>query len=501
MAVAVSDPILEPMSDNRAGTLALWSIAAVGTAVWLTQVIRLLSSGHMLLGTDSYAAPWGITVANIVHLIGISHVGIAVSATVRVLGLERFRGIARLAEMVTLVMLVTAVVNIALDVGRPDRFLIDTLLHGRWHAPMVWSMTVIFLYLITSVAYLYLSMRRDLWWLSRNANRRRWLYGALTLGYRDTAGMRRRHERTLFWLALALVPIMVSVHSVYGLFFGLLSARPGWYNPLQAPAFVLAAIVSGFSAIIVIAALVRRAYSWGELLPDRLFKTFGSFLAFVVFLYLYFMVSEHLTAQFAAPAADRAVSDALLFGRFSTLFWITTLVGLVAPLLGLLVQAVRPGFVHVGLTAGAALLVNLAMWAKRFLIVIPSQAQPHLPLPRPVAPYAPTAVEMVVTFGSYFLALLLFLALMRVIPAVELAIPTAPEPHTGRESVVSARSVVLLATTVAGLLLIAWGVITRDLDLAPVKWMTGLALLVAVPLERCLIPDPPAASTQRSDTP
>ena len=43
-----------------------------------------------------------------------------------------------------------------------------------------------------------------------------------------------------------------------------------------------------------------------------------------------------------------------------------------------------------------------------------------------------------------------------------------------------------ISVTVA-IALIAWGVVTRDLDLAPVKWISGLTLLAAVPLERCII--------------
>jgi hypothetical protein len=47
----------------------------------------------------------------------------------------------------------------------------------------------------------------------------------------------------------------------------------------------------------------------------------------------------------------------------------------------------------------------------------------------------------------------------------------------------------MTATLVAGIALIAWGVIGRDLDLAAVKWIAGLILLVALPVERCLIGD------------
>jgi molybdopterin-containing oxidoreductase family membrane subunit len=434
-----------------------------------------------------------------VHIIGISHVGIAISATVRVLRLGRYRNIARLAEVVTLISLLLAVINIALDVGRPDRFVLNTLAYGRWHAPMVWSATVISLYFAASGVYLYLSMRRDLWVLSTMDLKLSRLLGYLSLGYRDTAAERRRHEHTLFWLAILLVPIMVSVHSVYGMFFGLLSAKAGWYNPLQAPYFVLGAVVSGFSALIVVAALLRSLFRWTEIIDDRTFRALGAILAFVVFLYLYFVASEQLTAQYAGPVAERAVSNALLIGRFAPTFWITIIGGLVAPFAILFVQAIRPVPVRVGLIAGAAAAVNLAMLLKRVLLVIPAQQYPRLPLPRPGVAYLPTTLESVVTFGTYAIGGLLLIGILKLVPLVELPVASAARrddaPRRGR----SIRGLVIAATFAAGVALISWGVLTRELDLAPLKWTAGLILLTTVPLERCLIRGGPGGSSSDDD--
>jgi molybdopterin-containing oxidoreductase family membrane subunit len=486
----VLQPYLRPLQAGGRGFAIAAFLLSSASAYWLYYSVRLLTEGHLLLGTSSYGAIWGITVANIVHIIGISHVGIAVSATVRVLDLRRYRNVARLAEILTLVALAGAVLNIGLDVGRPDRFITKSLVHGKWYAPMVWSMTVIILYFMASSAYLYLSMRRDLWWISGLRAPARRVFRLLALGYRDTPGERRRQEQALYWLAISLVPIMVSVHSVYGLIFGVLSPKPGWYNPLQAPYFVLAAIVSGFSAIIVV--LLRWAYSWRDLLTDRVFKVFGSFLAFVVFLYIYFLVSEHLTAQFATLPSEKAISSALLYGRFSALFWVTTIAGLLLPFSYLFIQGIRTKFVSVGWTAAAALMVNLALWSKRFLLVVPAQYEAHLPLPRPAVPYSPTYAEIVVTLGTYAVAGLVFLVLIRMVPVIELPRleeeEAPPEPPPVPSTV---RRTIVLLTLVAGLFMIGWGVLTRDYTFAPLKWVLGLALLVCVPLEWCMIPDPP----------
>lgn len=477
---------LRPLTSRRPTLLV---IAATATAGWIFACFRMLTADHHLSATDSYGATWGITVANIIHVIGISHVGIAVSATVRVLRLEAYRNLARLAELVTLVALLTAVLNISIDVGRPDRFITAILVHGRWHAPMVWSMTVIVTYLLVSSVYLYLSLRPDLAALDRTKITRRGFYRALSLRYRDTPVERRRHEQTLFWLAILLVPIMVSVHSIYGLFFGLLPARPGWYNPLQGPYFVLGAIVSGFSALVVLAAIVRRAYGWRELIPDRTFRVSSAFLAFVLFLYMYFLISEHFTAQYAGPPGERAISDALLSGEYAWTFWLTTIVGLVAPFVVLFLFAVRRATDVRAITL-AALAANVGMWFKRFLLVVPPQYQSHLPPPRPSGDYVPTGTELAVTLGSYAFAVLVFMLLLRLVPVMGLGgDPDTPtRPARSRRSL---RIAATLAALVLGTLSIAWGVATRQQDFAVLKWLVGILFFAAIPLLICMIADGP----------
>ena len=455
---------IKPLAQKTKTFYVVAFLAGCATVYWLYYCVLFLVLGHSLSGTSSYGAVWGITVANVVHVIGISHVGIAISATVRVLDLRRYRNVARMAEFVTLVALTTAVFNIGLDVGRPDRFLTYPLLYGQWQAPMVWSMTVITLYLLSSSAYLYLTMRRDFWLMSSLAPKGREIYRMLSLGYEDTQEVRDRHEHTLFWLAICLIPIMISVHSVYGLFFGMLPGKGGWSNPLQAPYFVLGAIVSGFSAVIIVAAILRWVYSWKEIFPDRVFKVFGIFLAFVVFLYLYFMLAEQLTAQYSNLHAEQGVSTSLLTGEFSEIFWPTTIFGLLLPFTYLFIQGVRRNYTSVVLTTVAAVLINIALWIKRFLIVVPGYYQHHLPLPRPSVPYSPTFTEGVVTFGSYAFAVFAFVLLMGLVPMVEMPIKGEAVPRGARRSRSGTRGIVMFVTLLVGLLLIVWGIADRNFD-------------------------------------
>lgn len=459
--------------------------------VWVYYVLLQYFMGHGIQGLGTKGAIWGIIVANIIHLIGISHVGIAISATVRILQLERYKPLARIAELVTLVSMTAAVMNISLDVGRIDRFILNILLHGRIHAPFVWSCTVISWYVVGSSVYLYLAMRRDLCVAANELPRRRFLYRLLAIGYRDTHEVRERHDRTVWWCAVIILPIMVSVHSVYGYVFGLQAGRPGWFNPILAPYFVLGAIVSGFSAMIIIAAIVRSAFHWQEFLPPRMFKGLGIFLGFVTWLYMYFLFSEILTGQYAPPEADKSVWSDILWGRWEALTWTVLLGGLLIPFLMLFIQGVNRKLCSVAYTVTAAVAINIALWCIRYLIVVPSFYHPHLPYR--VADYHVTFAECAVMGGTWIFAILFFSVLLRVVPVIEL--PEDLPVKTDRRFVLlpdlaiprALKAALIAGTVIFAVSMIAFGFSTWRQDYAPLKWLSGIMALCSLPLQICIL--------------
>lgn len=474
------------------GSWLAFLICAAGSLLLFVNFARQMQFGHMVTGQGSHGAIWGVVVANIVNFIGISHVGIAISAVVRILRLERYRQLARLAELVTLAAITTAVLNIGMDVGRPERFITNVVWYGRYHSPFVWSATVITTYVIGSTVYLYLAMRRDLSLTVARVSSRAWFYKLLALGYEDTASSRNRHGRVVWWLAVIILPIMVSVHSVYGYIFGLQIGRPGWYNPFQAPYFVLGAIVSGFSMIILVVAVLRKAFGWEEIFHARIFKGLGIFLGFVTLLYMYFLFSEWLTGLYASPHAEREVFRDLLFGRFSTITWVAVIGGMVFPFALLFIQGVNPKIRSIPLTVLAALLINLSLWVTRALIVVPSFYHPHLPWD--FAPYTPTLAEGGMVLGSFFFFSLLLLVLVKALPVLELpeaagggeSRPPAPTPPWKR---------VLVGSSIAtGVALVATGISLRgapEIYHPATVWIGGIVTLLSVPFQICVLPDRP----------
>ncbi len=490
----------------------LGHLAARGPGVWLSFLVLAAGSaalfygfalqvlhGHAVTGQGSHGAIWGIVVANIVNFIGISHVGIAISAVVRILRLERYRQLARLAEFVTLASITTAVMNITMDVGHPERFIFNVMWYGRYHAPFVWSCTVITTYVVGSSVYLYLAMRRDLWMCSVSAPVMRPVYRVLSLGYRDSAASRARHNRVVWWLAVIILPIMVSVHSVYGYIFGLQAGRPGWYNPFQAPYFVLGAIVSGFSTVIIVIAVLRKAFHWETVFPPRIFKGLGIFLGFVTLLYMYFLFSEWLTGSYASPAGERAVFHDLLFGRFAVITWPAVIAGMVLPFALLFVQGVNARLCSIPLTVTAAVLINLGLWTTRAMIVVPSFYHPLLPWP--VAEYVPSLSEWCMVAGSFFLFALLLLTLVKVFPVLELPEHHEAAPERAAQPAPLWKIGAVGGSVAGGIGLIAAGFATRmnpEIYHSPAIWLSGIVVLLSVPLQICALPDRPLRQPARA---
>src|SRR3972149_4383200 len=203
------EPYIRPLTAGKGFIILFVSTAGI-VAVWIYYCIELFLKGHVLDGTADYGVNWGITVSHVVQWIGVSHVGIAISATVRVLRLRHLRNIARLAELITIVSMIVAVTNICLDCGRSGWAIINTVIYGRGNSPMGWSCTVITPYIFGTSSYLYLSIRRAFWLMSIISQKWKGFYKALAWGYEDTEAERERHEKTCFWCAIPLLPIMVS---------------------------------------------------------------------------------------------------------------------------------------------------------------------------------------------------------------------------------------------------------------------------------------------------
>lgn len=396
----------------------LLALVVLGVVAYVYQLSEGLSvTGMRDIGSMGGSA-WGLYIAFDVYFVGVSFAGITIAAIIRLFNLEHLRPVARMAETLTVVSLILGAFSVLPDLGRPLVGIKNLFQYARPESPFFGTFTLVLSgYLFASLVYLYLDGRRDAALLARQPGRLQGLYRLWAAGYQDTPEERERHHRTTFWLALAIIPLLVAAHSTLGFIFGLQGGAAGWYSALQAPSFVILAGVSGVGHLIIMAAIARFALNLREELPLKVFVWLGNFLWILLAAYLYFMVVELLTALYGGHHHEVRVTESLLTGRYAWIFW-SSVGFLVVSFVMLLAQFLSRRF-SLWFIVLAGVLVNLAAIGKRFLIVVPSQTHGRL-LPYETGSYSPTWVEYSIIVGLMALGALVMVLFFKAFPIMHI---------------------------------------------------------------------------------
>ena len=355
---------------------------------------------------------WGFYVTNFVFFIGISHAGTLISAILRLSKAEWRRPITRMAEVITCMVLFIGAGQILVDLGRPDRMM-NVLRYGRYQSPLLWDATSISAYLMASLTYLYLPMIPDIAILRDRLGKRKLFYSVLALGWKGTERQQRALNRAIAIMAVLVIPIAISVHSVVSFVFSM-TLQPMWHSTIFGPYFVVGAIFSGIAALIVAMIVFRKIYGLHPYLKPIHFRYLGQLLLIMALLWFYFTFSEYLTGYYGAQPEEMKVFWAKFSGPFWPFFWAMVLCNFIIPLACL----VRLGQRTVGKVLTASLAVIVGMWLERFIIIVPTLSYPRLPFPEGI--YSPTWVEWGETAGSFGLFALFYLLFTKFFPIISI---------------------------------------------------------------------------------
>ncbi len=402
------DPIVKTTRGYWIFISILAAIGAWGFFAWWTQLRRGLS-------VTGLNAPvfWGLYITHFVFFIGISHAGTLISAILRLAQAEWRRSITRAAEVITVLVLFFGMGCVILDLGRPDRVM-NVLLHGNFSSPLLWDVTSVATYLTASTIYLFLPLIPDIAILRDRIPSRRWFYRILALGWTGTERQKKILNRAIAVMAVIVIPIAVSVHTVVSWVFAM-TVQPMWHSTIFGPYFVVGAIFSGIAAIIIAMAIIRKAYHLEAYLKPIHFNNLGILLLVMALLWFYFTFAEFLTTYYGAEPTHMAVFLSKTEGAFSPLFWTMVLCCFVVPFIFLANSRTRR---TVWGTVVASIAVEIGMWLERFLIVVPSLAKPRLPMN--AASYVPSWVEwsLFAAFVSTFI--LLYATFTKLFPIVSI---------------------------------------------------------------------------------
>ena len=362
---------------------------------------------------------WGVYITNFVFFIGISHAGTLVSAILRITGAGWRRPITRAAEAITVFSLLLGVSSILIDLGRIDRIW-ALLRYPRFESPLLWDISSVSVYLTASVIYLYLPLIPDVAKLRDRLSAaqgrrswRRWLYSKLALGWTGSAQQWHRLERGISIMAVLIIPIAVSVHTVVSWIFAM-TLQPTWHSTIFGPYFVVGAIFSGIATLILVMVILRKAFGLEAYLTPRHFNNLGLLLLTMTLFWFYFTLAEYLTEFYGAEPAPLRVLMTKLGGAFSPAFLAMVFFCFVIPFVVLAFRRTRT----IAGIAIAALLIDIGMWLERYTIIVPTLTLPRLPYP--TGSYSPTWVEWSVTLGSLAAFALAYFLFSRLFPIISI---------------------------------------------------------------------------------
>ena len=363
---------------------------------------------------------WGVYIATFVFYVGISHAGTLISAILRLCHAGWRRPVTRCAEAITVFALMVGGLFPLIHLGRVWKFYWvipypnERGLWPNFHSPLVWDLVAIGTYLVGSLTYLYLPLLPDIALIRDTVGGWRGrLYGILALGWSGTPHQWRLLERAISIMAVVIVPVAVSVHTVVSWDFAM-SLNPMWHSTIFGPYFVVGAIFSGIAALLIAMALLRRLLHLEAYLKPLHFNNLGLLLLTFSLLWFYFTFAEYMTTWYGSLPEEMASFEFKISGPLAPLFWAMIALNFLipAPLLAFRKTRTITGCVV------ASVLILVGMWIERFLIVVGTLSRPRLE--SAWGNYSPTWVEISVLSGTVAYFILLYLIFSKLFPLVSI---------------------------------------------------------------------------------
>lgn len=384
-------------------------------------LIVQIKQGHIVTGMRDNVV-WGIYIVNFIFFMGISYAGALISGTLHLFRTSWRRPVIRMAEFITIIALFIGPLYILLCIGRLDR-IPYLILFGRIQSPITWDVIAISTDIFGCIIFLYLSVLRDIAALRdykelNISNWRKKLYKILALGYTGTPEQQKRLKRATDIMAAMVIAIAIIVYSVLAWIFSV-TLQPGWHSTIFGPYFVIAAVYSGTGVLLIAMWIFRKIYHLEKYLTRKHFVNVGILMLVLAAFFGYFTFSEYLTKWYGSERNDEILIS-ILFDKYYGLFVFSNYIGVLMPLIVVGI----PKFRTINMITITAVVVVIALWINRYLIVVPTLETPYINIQDARSEwvnYSATWVEWVLTIGGVAAFCLFFTILARFVPVISVS--------------------------------------------------------------------------------
>ena len=374
---------------------------------------------------------WGTYLASFIFWIGLSHSGTLLSAVLHLTNSEWRKAMYRSAEAMTLFSVMVAAMMVMVHVGRPwfvhwaVPYPNQMEMWPNFRSPLMFDVMAITTYMTGSIIFIYMGTIPDFAAVrDRTSGWRHHMYVLLSLGWRGTDTEWNRLHWAYTFLAVLIVPLAVSVHSIVSWDFAL-SVVPALHQTIFAPYFVVGAIYSGTAGIVTVMFVLRKYMKFEHLITKLHFDNLGKLLLVMSLLWTYINMVELFTGWYSESSEEYEALGFRLFGFYGPLYWEMIIFCALAPLL-LISKRFRTSFVPMLILS---IVINIGMYTERFLIVATSLPRQYLP--DAWGMYVPSLVEIAIMVGSFGMFTTLFLIFVKIFPSISLyeVKETLPEPQ------------------------------------------------------------------------
>ena len=222
-------------------------------------------------------------------------------------------------------------------------------------------------------------------------------------------------------MAIAIVPVAVSVHTIVSWDFAM-TPVPMWHSSHLWPVLCCRRDLQRHCCADAGDGAAAKFLRLEEYLRPVHFDNLGKLLLTMSLLWFYFTFAERMTTWYGNSPSEMAVFWTSIRQQFAPLFWIMVFCNFLIPVPILAIKRFRT----ITGTAIASCTIVVGMWLERFLIIVP--ALDHKYLPYSWGQYRPTWVEdtlMAASFGAMALLYLLFTKFVPMISIWEMKVGTS----------------------------------------------------------------------------
>jgi molybdopterin-containing oxidoreductase family membrane subunit len=285
----------------------------------------------------------------------------------------------------------------------------------QWRSALIWDFWAISSYILFSLIFWYVGLIPDLATMRDRAKGTvaRVLFGIFALGWRGSA----RHWHTLHvyhtTMACLGVPLVVSLHSVVGLDFAA-SLMPGWSETIFPPYFVVGAMYSGFTMVVVLTAAVRWGFQMDGIITIEHFEVMAKVLLAASIIMTLSYMSEWFLAWYSGEHAERSLVAYEFTGDYRVLYLSMLFCNCVVAHAFWIRRARR----SIAVVVVISIIINIGMWLERITIVWNTLSHGYAKSMWRV--FYPTFWDYATLFGSLGFFALLYLILCRLVPMVSM---------------------------------------------------------------------------------